>query len=61
MPPDPYRPLVHTVNYSSLITCLLQILLKPLEREPPAGTPKWALSDAWKEIMQRREQEQTER
>lgn len=34
---------------------------EPTEREPPTGTPKWALSDEWKEIIRRREQEQTER
>ncbi|XP_027045007.1 uncharacterized protein LOC113672859 [Pocillopora damicornis] len=33
---------------------------EPVEREPPTGSPKWALSDEWREIMQRREQEQTE-
>ena len=31
-----------------------------VEREPPTGSPTWALSDEWREIMQRREQEQTE-
>ncbi|KAL9961750.1 hypothetical protein ACROYT_G030757 [Oculina patagonica] len=34
---------------------------EPVEREPPTGTPKWALSDEWKEIIRRRELEQTER
>ena len=29
-PQTPQRPLVHTVGYSSLTSCLLQILLKPL-------------------------------
>lgn len=33
---------------------------EPVEKEPPSDTPKWALSDEWKEIVQRREQEQTE-
>ena len=29
----PQTPLVHTVDYSSLTSCLLQILLKPLSRK----------------------------
>ena len=32
---------------------------EPVVRKPPAGA-KWVLSDAWKEIIQRREQERTE-
>lgn len=30
---------------------------EPVEKEPPTNTPKWALSDEWKETIQRREQE----
>jgi len=33
---------------------------EPVEKEPPMGTPKWALSDEWREIIERREQEQME-
>ena len=33
---------------------------EPVEKEPPVGTPKWALSDEWREIIERREQEQME-
>ena len=25
---------------------------KPAEKEPPTGSPKWALSDEWREIME---------
>lgn len=32
-----------------------------LDKEPPTGTPKWALSDEWKGIMKRREEDQRER
>jgi len=29
----------------------------PVEKEPPVNTPKWALSDEWKERLRRREEE----
>jgi len=33
---------------------------EPVEKEPPVGTPKWALSNEWREIIESREQEQIE-
>ena len=29
----------------------------PVEKEPPVNTPKWALSDQWKDKLRRREEE----
>jgi len=29
----------------------------PVEKEPPVKTPKWALSDEWKDELRRREEE----
>lgn len=31
-----------------------------INKEPPTSTPKWALSDEWKEIIERRENPQGE-
>ena len=30
---------------------------QPVEKEPPANTPKWALSDEWKDELRRRDEE----
>ena len=29
----------------------------PVEKEPPVNTPKWALSDEWKDELRRQEEE----
>jgi len=29
----------------------------PVEKEPPVNTPKWALSDEWKDELRRRQEE----
>ena len=29
----------------------------PVEKEPPVNTPKWALSDEWKDELRRRDEE----
>lgn len=31
-----------------------------INKEPPTNTPKWALSDEWKDIIERRENPQGE-
>ena len=32
----------------------------PVEKEPPVNTPKWALSDEWKDELPRRDEEMTQ-
>ena len=29
----------------------------PVEKEPPVNTPKWTLSDEWKDQLRRRDEE----